>query len=260
MSKLSGLTAIITGAASGIGQAAALRLAQEGAPVALLDREGIQRTQTLIEDAGGTAVGIELDVTDAEAVDAAVTRVINEVGSPRVLVNAAGVVIRKGLLTTSTEEFEQVLRINVVGSFHLLRAVVPSMTEAGGGSIVQIASSSAHLGGHGYPSYTASKGAVLSMTRMLANELAPRGIRINSVSPGATLTPINVDTFSVLENRIAMEGAIPMGRLGRPEDIAGAIAYLAGPDSAYVTGTDLPVDGGLISRITMVGANSYSSR
>jgi NAD(P)-dependent dehydrogenase (short-subunit alcohol dehydrogenase family) len=262
VSSFSDLPAVITGAASGIGQAAAVRLAGEGAPVALLDRdaEGLRATRSLIEEAGGRAVDVEVDVTDAAAVDATVARVRAELGAPRILVNAAGIVIRKGLLTTSGEEFERVLRVNVVGSFHLMQAVVPSMADAGGGSIVQIASSSAHRGGHGYPSYTASKGAVLSMTRMLANELAPMGIRANSISPGAILTPINVETFTVPENRAAMEGAIPLSRLGRPADIVGAVVYLAGPESAYVTGVDLPVDGGLISRITMPGDNSYAGR
>ncbi|MCE0765568.1 SDR family oxidoreductase [Pseudonocardia kujensis] len=258
---LDGLPAIVTGAGSGICRAASLRLAAEGAPLALLDRDeaGLDETRRLVEERGGRAVTLPVDVTDAGAVEKAIAEAVDRVGAPRVLLNGAGIVIRKGLLATSPEEWDRVIRVNLSGYFHVLRAVVPPMAAAGGGSIVQIASSSAHLGGHGYPSYSASKGGVLTLSRMLAHELAPQGIRINSISPGATITPINSGTFAVPAIHDAMAGAIPLARLGAPADIVGAIAFLAGPDSAYVTGIDLPVDGGLISRITMPGDNSYST-
>jgi len=256
---LDGHPAIVTGAASGICRAASLRLAAEGASVALLDRDesGLEETRRLVEDQGGRAVTVAVDVTDAGAVEKAVAEAADRHGPPRILLNGAGIVIRKGLLATTPEEWDQVVRVNLNGYFHVLRAVVPLMPA--GSSIVQIASSSAHRGGHGYPSYSASKGGVLTLSRMLADELAPKGIRINSISPGATVTPINSATFAVPAIHDAMAGAIPMARLGTPADIVGTIAFLAGPDSAYVTGVDIPVDGGLVSRITMPGDNAYST-
>lgn len=258
---LDGMPAIVTGAASGICRAASLRLAAEGAPVALLDRNeaGLAETKQLIIDNGGSAAAFAVDVTDAESVDSAVARAAESLGKPRILVNGAGIVVRKGLLATSPEEWDRVLRVNVTGYFHLLRSVVPHMEGAGGGSIIQIASSVAHRGGHGYASYTASKGGVLALSRMLATELAPKGIRINSVSPGAIVTAINHEVFSEPSIRAAMTGATPLARLGEPVDIAGAIAFLAGPDSAFITGIDVPVDGGLVSRITLAGGEAYAA-
>ena len=258
---LEGLPAVVTGAASGICRAASLRLAAAGAPVALLDRDagGLQETRRLVLERGGDAVAVPVDVTDAHAVERAVAVAADRVGAPRILLNGAGIVVRKGLLATTPEEWDAVVRVNLTGCFYVLRAVVPLMEAAGGGSIVQVASSSAHRGGHGYPAYSASKGGVLALSRMLADELAPKGIRINSISPGAIVTPINQATFADPAIHAAMAGAIPMARLGTPDDIVGAVVFLAGPESRYITGTDLSVDGGLVSRITLAGDNAYSS-
>src|SRR5205807_3590170 len=135
-------------------------------------------------------------------------------GAPRVLVNCAGVIIRKALLETGPEEWERILGVNLLGCVNLLHEVIPRMGAAGGGSIIQIASTAAHLGGHGYTSYTATKGAVVAMTRQLAGELADDNIRINSLSPGAVVTSINREAFGNPEVKDAMAGAIPMRRIG----------------------------------------------
>lgn len=253
--------AIVTGAGSGISKAAAIRLAADGAAVALfdIDETGLTQTKREIEKAGGTALDIAVDISRHAHVVTAVEQTVAQLGKPTVLLNGAGIIIRKDLLHTSPEEWDQVLRVNVGGSYNLLQAVVPVMAAAGGGSIIQIASSAAHLGGHGYPSYTASKGAILALTRQLAGELAPMNIRINSISPGAVRTAINRDSFANSEISDAMTSIIPLGRIGEPDDLAGVIAFLAGPDSRYVTGIDMPVDGGLISKISLGANNPYNT-
>lgn len=253
--------AIVTGAGSGISRAAAIRLAQDGAPVALLDiaADAVAKTRAHIEEMGGTAIDIAVDITDHAAVTQAVTAVQHALGTPRVLLNGAGIIVRKDLLHTTPDDWDRVLRVNLTGSYNLLSAVVPLMAAAGGGSIIQIASTAAHLGGHGYPSYTASKGAILALTRQLAGELAKDHIRINSISPGAVRTGINRDSFADKRIHTAMTSAIPLGRIGEPDDLAGVVAFLAGPDSRYVTGIDIPVDGGLISKINLGSDNAYNT-
>lgn len=241
--------AIVTGAGSGIGQACALRLATES-PVAVLDRDADAARVTLarLEAAGGTGLGLAVDVTDDEAVADAVEQTVARLGAPRTLVNCAGMGVRKNLLGTTVEEWRRVVDVNLTGYFIMLRHTVPAMRNAGGGAIVQIASIAGHIG-YGIPSYTASKGGVLALTRQLAGELAPHGIRINSVSPGVVQTGLNRDTLARGAIRHATIGNIPVGRLGEPTDIAGVVAFLAGPDAGFVTGADLVVDGGMTSRI-----------
>lgn len=250
MTSLDGQCAIVTGAGSGIGRACALRLAREGAALALLDRDGAgaRETQQRIEESGGKAEVFETDVTDetgvAEAVDAAAARF----GAPRVLVNSAGIAIRKNLFDTTLEDWQKVIAVNLTGYFIVLRKVAAAMRDAGGGSIVQIASIAGHTG-YGYPSYTAAKGGVLAVTRQLAAELAPHRIRINSVSPGVVRTGLNRDTLADETVRSSTVANIPWGRLGDPGDIAEAVAFLVGPAAEWITGADLIADGGMTSCI-----------
>jgi NAD(P)-dependent dehydrogenase (short-subunit alcohol dehydrogenase family) len=252
--KLEGL-AIVTGAASGIGLATAKRLSRDGASVALfdLDPEGLVGARQSIEADEGTAADFVVDVTDPASVAVAVHAATAKFGPPRVLVNCAGIVIRKPLLETTPEEWHRIIGVNLMGCVNTLQEVIPRMKASGGGSIIQIASTAAHLGGHGYTSYTATKGAVVSMTRQLAGDLADDNIRINSLCPGAVVTGINREAFGDPEVKDAMAGAIPMKRIGDPDEIANAVAFLAGPDSTYITGADLRVDGGLSSRVNLAG-------
>lgn len=237
--------AVITGAASGIGRACALRLATTGATVALLDVNGAEDTRREVEERGGKAAEYAVDVTDDNAVREVIGRLP---AAPRVLVNAAGIIVRKKLLDCSVEEWRRVVDVNLTGYFVLLRNVIPAMADAGGGSIVQIASIAGHTG-YGFSSYTAAKGGVLALTKQLAAELAEHRIRINSVSPGVVESGLNRDTLSNQAIRTATVDNIPLGRLGEPDDIARVVAFLAGPDADFVTGADLVADGGMISTI-----------
>jgi NAD(P)-dependent dehydrogenase (short-subunit alcohol dehydrogenase family) len=242
--------AIVTGAGSGIGRATALLLAEAGAQVACFDRDeaAARRTGSEIQAGGGRASAIVGDVVEEQQVRAAVEQAERELGPLRILVNAAGIVVRKSLLEISTEEWRRVVDVNLTGYFHFLRAVVPRMEAAGGGRIVQIASIAGHTG-YGYVAYTAAKGGVLAITRQLASELAPKRIRINSISPGVIETGLNRDTLADPVIREATVANTPWGRLGRPEDVAQAALFLVSPASDFVTGTDLVVDGGMISCI-----------
>ncbi|WP_051791067.1 SDR family NAD(P)-dependent oxidoreductase [Amycolatopsis jejuensis] len=222
--RFDGRVAIVTGAASGIGEATARVLAEQGARVAAFDRNA----------------AFPIDVTDEHAVREGVASVVREFGRLDILVNCAGIIAREDLAHTTSDVLSGLLDVNVGGYVNLLRESVPFLAEADGAAIVQVASVAAHVG-YGYPAYTASKGAILALTRQLAVDLAPQGIRVNSVSPGAIATAINADT---LQNN-----GIPLGRVGRPDEIASAIAFLCSAEASYITGSSLVVDGGLISTV-----------
>ncbi|MYW96264.1 SDR family oxidoreductase [Amycolatopsis rubida] len=238
--------AVVTGAGSGIGRACAKRLAESGLGLALLDADGEAADKTAAELPAAAA--FRVDVTDETQVADAVREAAQRFGAPKVLVNAAGIIVRKTLLESSVEEWRRVLDVNLTGYFILLRQVIPLMAAGGGGSIVQIASIAGHTG-YGFSSYTAAKGGVLALTRQLAAELAKDGIRINSVSPGVVHSGLNRDTLSNNAIHAATVANTPLGRIGEPDDIARAVAFLAGPDAGYITGTDLVADGGMISTI-----------
>jgi NAD(P)-dependent dehydrogenase (short-subunit alcohol dehydrogenase family) len=242
--------ALVTGAGSGLGRATALLLAGRGARVAAFDlnAEAVETARQEIVESGGEAAAFAGDSSVEEHAAAAVREAVQRFGKLTILVNAAGIVIRKGLLETSGEEWRRVIDVNLNGYFHFLRAAVPEMQAAGGGRIVQIASIAGHIG-YGYPSYTAAKGGILALTRQLAAELAPHGIRINSISPGVIATGLNVDTLSQQAIRQATVANTPWGRIGEPADIARAVLFLVSSESDFVTGTDLVVDGGMISCI-----------
>lgn len=250
MTTFEGTCAIVTGAGSGIGQECAIRLARHGADVAVLDRDlgAAQSTADAIVTADGAAAAFGVDVTDEHDVEQAIARATGLFGTPRTLINCAGIAVRKGLLGTSVAEWRRVLDVNLTGYFIVLQAVARRMVESGGGAVIQIASIAGHIG-YGSPSYTATKGGVLAMTRQLADELAPHRIRINSISPGVVQTGLNRDTLTDDAIRASTLANIPVGRLGQPSDIAAAAVFLAGPEANFITGTDLVVDGGMISGI-----------
>ncbi|MDF2824052.1 MAG: family oxidoreductase [Mycobacterium sp.] len=245
--SLGGRHALVTGGGSGIGRATSEMLAAAGAHVLVLDRNlgPAQETVELITARGGTAEPVAVDVTEeANVKDCLQSRPID------ILINAAGIIVRKSLLDTSLDEWNRVIAVNLTGYFTVLKATVPALSASRhGGRIVQIASVSAQIG-YGYPAYTAAKGGVLSLTRELAGELAPLNIRINSISPGVVETGINRDTLGMPGPiRDATIGATPLGRLGAPADIAKAALFLVSDLADFVTGTNVLVDGGLISKI-----------
>lgn len=242
-------TAIVTGAAAGIGAAIAERLAADGAHVAIFDRDlpGAAATADRIVAAGGTARAHEVDVTDRDRIDAAVAEVAQDLGVPTILVNNAGIAPFAKFAAIERADLEQVLAVNVVGTFDCCQAVVPGMVEAGWGRIVNIASSSAQTGSAFQVHYSASKGAVIAMTRSLALALGPKGITVNAVPPSFIDTPglrageeqgfLDVDQFTPM---------IPVRRVGEPADIAAACAFLARDDASFVTGQVVGVNGGRV--------------
>jgi NAD(P)-dependent dehydrogenase (short-subunit alcohol dehydrogenase family) len=255
---LSGNRALVTGGGSGIGRGTAELLGAAGAHVLVLDRDmaAARGTVDRIKGEGGSAEPLAIDVTVPGQVESALGDQPLEI-----LVNAAGIIVRKTLMETTHEEWQRIIDVNLTGYFNVLKAAVPALKRArtGSGRIVQIASVTAQVG-YGYPSYTAAKGGVFSMTRQLASELAPMGIRINSISPGVIETGINQDTLGQVAIRAATIDHTPLGRIGLPLDIAKAVLFLASDLGEFVTGTNIVVDGGFISAINWGGASGALQR
>jgi len=246
MGKLDGKTALVTGAARGIGQAIALRLAADGADLVLADlkTEWLEETSAKAKALGRRVETVAVDVSDGAAVDAAVGAALAAFGKIDVLVNNAGIT-RDGLLVRMDEaSWDAVLGINLKGVFLMTKAVAKAMMRARSGAIVNVASVVGLTGNPGQANYTASKGGVIALTKTCAKELGARGIRVNAVAPGFIHTAMT-DALKP-EIREAMLKTVPLGRAGEPEDVAAAVAFLAGPDAAYVSGQTLPVCGGMI--------------
>lgn len=243
-----GRVAVVTGAASGIGLAIARSLAADGHAVALLDRDGVgaEAGAAELRDAGATAVGIEVDVADRDAVDAAVVRARGELGPIGIVVTSAGIEAFTPLADVTRESWDRLLAVNLTGTFACIQAAVPDMLDAGWGRIVTIASSSAQSGAPRMAHYAASKGGVISLTRALAVELARKGITANSIAPSLVDTPMSraaeaAGDFVGVDKVAPM---VPLGRAGTPDDIAAACSFLCAEDS-YVTGQVLNVNGGM---------------
>jgi 3-oxoacyl-[acyl-carrier protein] reductase len=242
--------AIVTGAARGIGAATAKRLARDGMAVAVLDLDEATCKDTVeqITAEGGHAIAVGTDVADAEQVQAAVARVAGELGRPAVLVNNAGV-IRDNLLFKMTEDdWDAVMSVHLRGAFLMSRATQAHMTETGWGRIVSLSSVSA-LGNRGQANYSAAKAGLQGFTKTLAIELGPFGVTVNAVAPGFIVTDMTAATaqrvgidFEQYQQAAATQ--IPMRRVGRPEDVAAVIAFLAGEDASYVSGQVIYVAGG----------------
>jgi NAD(P)-dependent dehydrogenase (short-subunit alcohol dehydrogenase family) len=229
---LKGKTAVVTGAAKGIGKATAALLEQAGAKVARID----------IEDAPGC---IRADVAD----EAAVAKAFAQIGGVDILVNNAGVAVRKTAFDITADEWDRVIGVNVRGSFLCARAAARSMKERGGGAIVNLASIMGFSGGiFPNPAYQTSKGAVVNMTRALALEFAPHAIRVNAVAPTFVRTPLTAPVFSNPEILKKVMEHTPLGVLPETDDIAAAILFLAGPAARCITGVTLPVDSGYLAR------------
>jgi NAD(P)-dependent dehydrogenase (short-subunit alcohol dehydrogenase family) len=240
-----GRAALVTGAGSGIGRATAEILAARGGAVVAADVDGKTATETAdrIRAAGGRAEACECDVTRTADVEAAVSLARRAFGRLDVVVNCAGILRQSPLETTSEAERSEVLAVNLTGAFVVTRAALAALREQGGGALVHIASRAALRAKAGHGAYSAAKAGILQLTQMAALEGAPHGIRANCVCPGFVDTPMTrggyqADAFG------AWSQICPLGRPGRPEDIARAIAFLASDDAAFITGVALPVDGG----------------
>jgi len=246
---LKGSTALVTGAGSGIGAAVAIGLAQAGAHVVVHynhNEEGAKKVKQAIEELGGTADLIAADLTDTAESDRLVKETLERCGAIDILVNNAGDLVRRApIVDLADEDYHQILDLNLASVFTMCRAVLPSMRERGSGAIVNMSSIAARHGGAGGSTmYAAAKGAVSTLTRGLAREVAPDGIRVNAVSPGVIETPFH-ERHTSQEQLAVMRATIPMGRLGRPEECVGAVLFLASEQLAsYVTGQVLEVNGG----------------
>ncbi|MET0241654.1 MAG: SDR family NAD(P)-dependent oxidoreductase [Sphingobium sp.] len=241
-------TALVTGAAAGIGKACALRLAREGVQVGVLDLDlaGCEAVVAEIEAAGGKGLALKASIADRAQVIEAVEKLRAQLGSVTILVNNAGIATFFDFEDITDEAWEKVFEINTKGTFIVTQVVLPDMKAAGWGRIVNISSSSAQTGSIKQVHYSASKGAVMAMTRSLAQALGPMGITVNNIPPGAILGTIMADKNLSKSSIATLEETLPVRRVGRPEDIANACAWLCQDDSSYVTGQTIGVNGGRV--------------
>ena len=248
MKRFENQVAIVTGAASGIGRATAMRLAAEGAAVVIADlnAQGAAHVTESISGQGGRAVALEVDVTDAPGVKAMVERAIGVFGRVDILVSNAGWDRAGPFADTDEELWDRVIAINYRGHLATCHATLPYMKEHGGGRIVMVASDAGRVGSSGEVVYSGAKGAVIAFTKGLAREVARDGINVNCVAPGLVDTPLLAGITEGHEKLIAaIVRSIPLGRTGVPEEIAAAICFFASPDAVYITGQTLSVNGGL---------------
>ncbi len=238
---------IVTGAAQGIGRAVALHVASPGVYLAVWDvkRDGVEETAKLCHEKGAVARAWAVDVGDADAIEAAVVAFERAWGKPDGLVNNAGIFPRARSLDMKLAEWEEVLRVNLTGTFVTARAVAARMKDLGRGAIVNTASGRALAGAANGAHYAASKGGIIALTKSLALDWAAYGIRVNCVIPG--LTDTAQPRVEMGDNELYAAGArIPMGRIGRPEDIAAVVAFLLSDDAGYMTGQSVAANGGAI--------------
>jgi glucose 1-dehydrogenase len=247
---LEGRKAIVTGGSSGIGRATAERLAREGASVCVnyySEHESDDAGAVLeaIERAGSSGMIVQADVGDEDAVQAMVRSATERLGGLDLLVNNAGIEKEIPLLQMSAKDWEVVLRTNLTGAFLCLREASKVMAANGGGVVVNMSSVHEFIPWPGFAHYCASKGGMKLLMQTAARELADKGIRVLSVAPGAIVTPINTAVLDDPKATQALESEIPLGRMGKPEEIAAAVVWAASDEASYLTGTTIVVDGGM---------------
>jgi 3-oxoacyl-[acyl-carrier protein] reductase len=251
--ELKDTVALVTGAGAGIGRAAALQLAARGADVAVhyhRSEAGARETAKQIEALGRRSAAFGADLARRDEARALVAAVVERMGRLDVLVNNAGdLVERKPLLEMTEALWRQVLDLNLSSVFFVTQAAAPGMIERGRGAIVNVSSLAAHNGGGpGALAYAAAKGGLVSLTKAMAKELAPKGVRVNCVSPGLIGQTAFHGRFTAPEAFAAIEKTIPLGRGGTPEEVGRVIAFLAGPDAAYLVGETVEINGGMFMR------------
>jgi meso-butanediol dehydrogenase / (S,S)-butanediol dehydrogenase / diacetyl reductase len=244
--RFSGKVAVVTAAASGIGAATAARLAREGAYVYLsdIDRDGLAQQVHAIKAAGGSSSTVTTDVTEPAEVSALIETVARDQGRLDVLINNAGMGSFGRVTEVTPENWHRVFKICVDSVFYASRSAIPHLIKTRG-NIVNTASISGLLGDYGFSAYNAAKGAVVNLTRNMALDYSRDKVRVNAVCPGLIATPLSMKLRGNDAVMAEFDRLIPLGRAGQPEEIAGAIAFLASDDASYVTGVNFPVDGGV---------------
>ncbi len=242
---LEGKRAVVTGAGRGIGRAIALALAGHGADVAVLDMDeaGAGETAGLIEGTGRKSLALGVNVSSLTAVEEAINKILDLWDSIDIVVNNAGITRDNLLMRMKEDEWDSVIAVNLKGSFNLSKAVARSMMKQRAGCIINIASIIGMMGNAGQANYAASKGGLIALTKSLAKEMAPRGIRVNAVAPGFIATEMTDKIPEKLRDK--MVSAIPLGRMGEPDDIADVVSFLTSPSAGYITGQVIVVDGGM---------------
>jgi 2-hydroxycyclohexanecarboxyl-CoA dehydrogenase len=247
MRGLSGRTVLLTGGASGIGRATALRLSEEGCRIGILDIDEAGMAETIRRCGGGWTA--RTDITDRAAVEAAVARFEAEEGPIDLLANIAGWDLIKNFVDTDTALWDKIIGINLYGPMHLHHVVLPGMLRRGFGRIVNIASDAGRVGSSGEAVYSACKGGIIAFTKTVAREVARKGITVNVICPGPTDTPLfdGIKAASADGDKIgaALARAVPLKRIGQPSDYPGLIAFLLSDDAGYITGQTISVSGGL---------------
>jgi NAD(P)-dependent dehydrogenase (short-subunit alcohol dehydrogenase family) len=248
MERLTGRVALVTGAAGGIGSATAVRLAAEGAAVLVTDVADAQSIVDRIVASGGRAAYVRHDVTSESEWSAAVSAAVDQFGRLDILVNNAGIGDRLSLEETPLDNYERVIAITQTSVFLGMKAAAAALHSSGNGSVINISSIFGSSGGFGSsPAYHAAKGAVRAITKTTALHWATTGVRVNSIHPGFIKTPMLDESMGTPAEQMMFD-LTPMGHLGRPEDIAAGVAYLASDDAAFVTGSELYIDGGYMAR------------
>ncbi|MED5019131.1 glucose 1-dehydrogenase [Paenibacillus chibensis] len=250
MGRVSGKVAIVTGAAGGMGKADAILLAQEGAKVVVTDiqEDKVNEVVAEINNNGGEAMGFRHNVTSEEEWQHIVDETVKKWGKIDVLVNNAGISLAKALIDTTAQDWDKVMSINLTGGFFGLKHVIPVMQKNGGGSIINISSIAGLTGSNGAGPYTASKGAVRMLTKAVAIDYGKDNIRCNSIHPGYIETPMTKDLLADENMTKWFMSNTPLPRLGKPENIAQGVLFLASDESSFITGAELAIDGGVSAR------------